>query len=161
MIRILALLLPALLFAQAKNEKKDEKLALQPGVAASRPDPKTGPAPKRHPDGRPLGVPWSAVKIADGAWRTTENGKVIVYRSTAFGFTKVSAEENGKIQRMIDGKPDESAEVPAGLTVFEEGDRLRFKRVTPFGPYEWVKEKSNLSAIEKAAWAQSKGAAKN
>lgn len=46
------------------------------------------------------------------------------------------------------------------MTVTEEGDKLRFKRITPFGPYEWVKDKKDLTGVEKAAWAQSKGAAK-
>ncbi|WP_031496111.1 hypothetical protein [Bryobacter aggregatus] len=157
MIRILAFTLLAVGFAGAQTVNSESKAA--PRVAASKPDPKTPPV-KRHPDGRPLGVPWAAVKIADGAWRITENGKPVIYRSTAFGFTKVSEEENGKIQRMIDGHPDENLEVPAGMTVTEEGDKLRFKRITPFGPYEWVKDKKDLTGVEKAAWAQSKGAAK-
>ena len=161
MICIFALSILNALLAQAQSEPAKPKQQPAPRVAASKPDPKPAPAPKRHPDGRPLGIPYSAVKISDGAWRAVEDGKPIIYRTTAFGFTKVSEEENGKIQRMINGKPDESTEVPVGLSVAEEGDRLRFKRITPFGPYEWVKAKTDLTAVEKAAWNQTKGTAKH
>ncbi len=122
-------------------------------VAASKPDPKVAPV-KRHPDGRPLGIPFSATKISDAAWRVVENGKPVVYRSTAFGFTKLSEEENGKIQRMINGKPDEATEVPVGLSVVEKDGKLLFKRITPFGNYEWTKDKSDLTAVEKNLWLQ-------
>ena len=125
----------------------------KPVVAATRPVPKTAPV-KRHPDGRPLGVPFTATKISDGAWRAIEDGKPIIYRSTAFGFSKVSEEENGRITRMINGKPDESAEVPAGLSVVEKEGKLHFSRITPFGDYKWVKDKNDLTASEKAVWSQ-------
>ena len=161
MISIFTVSILNVLLVQAQSEPAKPKQQPAPRVAASKPDPKPAPAPKRHPDGRPLGIPYSAVKISDGAWRAMENGKPIIYRATAFGFTKVSEEENGKIQRMIDGKPDESNEVPVGLTVTEEGDRLRFKRVTPFGPYVWVKDKTDLTPVEKAAWEQTKGTTKH
>ena len=139
-------------------------LAQSQPAAASKPDPKVA-AVKRHPDGRPLGVPGNATKISDAAWRTVENGTPVVYRSTAFGFTKLTETENAKIQRMIDGKPDEKAEAPAGMSVVEKDGKLYFKRITPFGPYEWVKEKTNLNAAEKAVWEMSqagspKGASK-
>jgi hypothetical protein len=122
-------------------------------VAASKPDPKAAPV-KRHPDGRPLGVPFTATKISDGAWRAIEDGKPVIYRSTAFGFSKVSEEENSKIQRMISGKPNEATEVPAGLSVAEKDGKLHFKRITPFGAYEWTKDKNDLTAVEKSLWLQ-------
>jgi len=128
-----------------------------PPVAATRPVPKTAPV-KRHPDGRPIGVPFSATKIADGAWRAMEGGKPIVYRSTPFGFSKVSEVENGKIQRMIDGKPDQSAEIPAGMTVAEKDGKLSFKRITPFGDYLWEKDKNDLTPVEKALWLRTEAA---
>ncbi len=161
MLSIFTVSILNVLLVQAQSEPAKPKQQTAPRVAASKPDPKPAPAAKRHPDGRPLGIPYSAVKISDGAWRAMEDGKPIIYRATAFGFTKVSEEENGKIQRMIDGKPDESTEVPIGLSVTEEGDRLRFKRITPFGPYIWVKDKTDLTPVEKAAWDQTKGTAKH
>ena len=145
MTRLLILFITAALAtASAQVQAKSQQAA-----AASKPDPKDA-AVKRHPDGRPLGVPFTAKRISEGAWRMVENGTPVIYRSTAFGFTKVSEEENAKIQRMLDGKPDEKAEAPAGMSVVEKDGKLYFKRITPFGPYEWVKEKTNLNAAEKA-----------
>jgi hypothetical protein len=128
-------------------------------AAATKPVP-SAPQQKRHPDGRPLGVPNSAVKVSEGAWRNVENGKGVIYRATAFGYSKVSEEENAKIQRMIDGKPDIQKEAPDGVIVIDEGANYRFKRNTPFGPAEWVKAKSELNATEKAIVAKSKGSDK-
>jgi hypothetical protein len=145
---ILVLASTEFLFAQAAPAKK-----AQPAVAASRPVPKTV-EPKRHPDGRPLGVPYDAVKIAPAAWRIVEDGKPVIYRQTAFGYSKLSEEENAKIQRLIDGKPDARTDVPQGITVVEKDGKLHFSRVTPFGPYHWVKEKTALNPIETAVWTQ-------
>ncbi len=138
-------------FAQSKSSPA------QP-AAASKPDPKVAPV-KRHPDGRPAGIPFSATKVSDGAWRAIEDGKPVIYRSTAFGFSKVSEEDNGKITRMINGKPDEASEVPAGLSVAEKDGKLHFKRITPFGDYKWVKDKNDLTQVEKALWNQTQAAA--
>ena len=163
MTRLLTLgITAALAIALAQSQPAAAKA--QQAAAASKPDSKVA-AVKRHPDGRPLGVPFNATKISDAAWRTVENGTPVVYRSTAFGFTKLTEAENAKIQRMIDGKPDEKAEAPAGMSVVEKDGKLYFKRITPFGPYEWVKEKTNLNAAEKAVWEMSqagspKGASK-
>ncbi len=137
------LALASLAFPQASENK-------QP-AAATRPVPKATPV-KRHPDGRPLGVPFSATKIADGAWRAMENGKPVIYRSTPFGFSKVSEEENAKIQRMIDGKPDMEDKAPEGVSVVEKDGKLHFSRITPFGNYEWTRAKSELNPMEAAVW---------
>jgi hypothetical protein len=144
----IALFVASLLLAQEK--------AGTAKVAASRPVPPTAPQ-KRHPDGRPLGVPLSAVKIAEGAWRSLENGTPVIYRATAFGYSKVSEEENARIQRMINGKPDGKQDAPEGIIAIDEGKQFRFKRETPFGPVEWTKAKSELNTMEKAIVAKSKG----
>ncbi len=150
MTRLLILCTTATLaIASAQSETAPAKTEQR--VAASKPDPKVA-TPKRHPDGRPLGTPYSAKKISEGAWRAIENGTPVIYRSTAFGFTKLTEEENAKVQRMIEGKPDEKVDVPVGMSVVEKDGKLYFKRITPFGPYEWVKEKTNLNASEKAVW---------
>lgn len=127
-------------------------------VAATRPVPKVV-EPKRHPDGRPLGVPYDAVKVGTAVWRIVENGKPVIYRQTAFGFAKLTEEENAKIQRMIDGKPDPSTDIPQGLSVVEKEGKLHFSRITPFGPYHWVKEKTDLNPVESAIWKQAQKSA--
>jgi hypothetical protein len=144
MIRTIFLIALACLAPAQTNDSK------QP-PAASRPVPKAPPV-KRHPDGRPLGVPFSATKIADGAWRAIENGKPVIYRSTAFGFSKVSEEENAKIQRMIDGKPDSEDKAPDGVSVVEKDGMLHFTRITPFGDYKWTRSKNELNNMEAAVW---------
>jgi hypothetical protein len=147
MIRILALslsLIAGLVWAQQAAP-----------VAASKPAPRSA-AVKRHPDGRPLGIPYAATKIADGAWRAIENGKPVIYRSTAFGFSKVSEEENARIQKLLDGRPEEKTQAPEGVSVEEREGKLYFKRITPFGNYEWVKGKDQLTAAEKAVVDRSK-----
>jgi hypothetical protein len=144
MIRTIFLIsLASLAWAQSTESKQPP--------AATRPVPKAPPV-KRHPDGRPLGVPFSATKIADGAWRAIENGKPVIYRSTAFGFAKVSEEENAKIQRMIDGKPDSEDKAPEGVSVVEKDGQLHFSRITPFGDYKWTRSKNELNAMEAAVW---------
>lgn len=117
--------------------------------------------PKRHPDGRPLGVPFEAVKISEGAWRTVEKGVPVIYRTGPFGPYQVSEAENAIVESRLSGKPLESDVAPENLSVVEEGDKLRFRASTPFGPGpNWVKDKNDLTPAEKAAWGKLKGAAK-
>ncbi|MDX2268514.1 MAG: hypothetical protein NW208_10445 [Bryobacter sp.] len=108
--------------------------------------------PKRHPDGRPLGVPNDAVKIGAAQWRRIEDGKPVIYRATAFGHTKLSEEENAKIQRMIEGRPDQDPDVPEGLSVKEVNGKLVFTQITPFGPYTRTKDKNDLTIAERKLW---------
>lgn len=143
---LVSMTLSGLLLAQGAAPKK-------PQVAASRPVPKVA-EPKRHPDGRPLGVPYDAVKVGTAVWRIVENGKPVIYRQTAFGFAKLTEAENDKIQRMIDGKPDPSTDIPQGISVAEKDGKLHFSRITPFGPYHWVKDKTDLNPVETAVWKQ-------
>jgi hypothetical protein len=137
-------------------------LVAQPQKAASKPDPKPKTTLKRHPDGRNLGIPYSAVRTSEATWRGMENGKVVIYRTTAFGYAKLTEEENAKIQRMIDGKPDQSAEIREGLSVEERDGKLHFSRVSPFGDFKYIKDKTDLTPSEKALWerTQAKGETK-
>ncbi len=150
-VGLLSLLLVSSLSGLAQSAPAKSGKAPAPVVAATRP---VAPAPavKKHPDGRPTGVPWEAVKISAGAWRAMEGGKAIIYRQTAFGYSKLSEEENAKAQRMIDGKPDEATEVPEGMTVVEKDGKLHFTRTTPFGPAHWVKAKNELNIVERKLW---------
>jgi hypothetical protein len=149
-LAVLTLLFTLTLPGQEKPKTTPKPPAKAPAKSA---------APKRHPDGRPLGIPYDAVKVGDATWRRVENGKPVIYRATAFGHTVISEEENAKIQRMIDGKPDEDPEIPEGLTVKEVDGKLVFTQNTPFGPYTRVKDKSDLSLAEKKLWEQTRKAA--
>ena len=48
--------------------------------------------------------------------------------------------------------PSEKPEAPADMKVAEDGDSLRFERLGPLGPMKWVRKKSELTEMEKAAW---------
>jgi hypothetical protein len=148
-----AILLCGAGLAAAQNTPSPAAKSSAPRVAATKPAPKVA-EPKRHPDGRPSGVPYDAEKIAPATWRALEKGKPVIYRQTAFGFAKLSEEENAKIQRMIDGKPDPKTDIPPGMNVVEKDGKLHFSRTTPFGPYSWVKEKTDLNPVETALWQQ-------
>ena len=71
----------------------------------------------------------------------SKDGKKYVERRTPFGVARV------------EDKGDEKAEEPpANMRAFEEGDNIRFERPTPFGVAHWVRKKSELNEMERAAW---------
>lgn len=134
-----------------------------PRMAASIPDPPAKPAPKhtKNPPDWPSWVPDGAVKISDASWRVIENGKPVYYRATAFGFAKLSKDVDDKIQRHIDGNPDEHSYIPENATITDMGDKVRVYYPTPFGPVDYIKEKEKLNAAERAAYEKAKGEKKN
>jgi hypothetical protein len=72
---------------------------------------------------------------------TGPDGKVYILRQTPFGVAK------------IEEKAEEKAEEPPdNMRAFEDGDSIRFERPTPFGVARWVRKKSELNDMEKAAW---------
>jgi hypothetical protein len=70
-------------------------------------------------------------------------------RQTPFGSSKVNEESAGV-------KPEEA---PENLRAFEEGDSVRFERPTPFGTMRWVRKKTDLTGVERAAWERERRAA--
>jgi hypothetical protein len=48
--------------------------------------------------------------------------------------------------------PGDKVEAPADMKVAEDGDSLRFERLGPLGPMKWVRKKTELTEMEKAAW---------
>jgi hypothetical protein len=83
----------------------------------------------------------SKEKPAAAEQSASKDGKKYVERQTPFGVAKV------------EDKGDEKAEEPpANMRAFEEGDSIRFERPTPFGVARWVRKKSELSEMERAAW---------
>jgi hypothetical protein len=80
-------------------------------------------------------------KAKPAARSESKDGKKYVERQTPFGVAKV------------EDKGDEKAEEPpANMRAFEEGDNIRFERPTPFGVARWVRKKSELNEMERAAW---------
>lgn len=137
MTRIVALLLAPMIVAGAADQKK----------AAGKSSP---PAAEQAVKA----IPPDAKQIEPGLyrWRDPE-GKTWILRQSPFGVLK--GEERPQAAQAAD-------ELPAGLTVTEEGDELRFERPTPFGPTRWRKKKTELNEMEQRAWQreQSKKAAR-
>jgi hypothetical protein len=158
---LLLLLACSLLLAQRGSEKTGADKTGAKTPIAQRPIPKP-PVVKRHPDGRPVGVPLEAVKISEGAWRLVVKGVPVVYRTGPFGPYQVSDQENAIIQSRIDGKPIDNTGAPESMSIIgEEGDKLRFRSTGMFGPGpEWVRDKADLTTAEKAVWEKHKQAAK-
>lgn len=94
-------------------------------------------------------IPPGAVQIGPQSWRHTDaEGKRWIYRRTPFGVAKVEAP---------DGEDEKAAvEAPADMKAYEEGDSVRFERSTPFGVIRWVKKKTELNEVEKAAWERAR-----
>ncbi|MCS6952898.1 MAG: hypothetical protein NZM33_08565 [Bryobacteraceae bacterium] len=89
-------------------------------------------------------LPAGAEETSPGIWRYTDAaGKTWIYRRTPFGLVKTSERESGALDR---------AEPPAEMRAFEDGDRIRFERVTPFGVVRWDRNKSELDDLERAVW---------
>ena len=116
------------------------------------PAPKNRPAPKRPPAGteakknQRLTLPKDAVKIEAFTYRWTDSdGKTWIYRETPFGLVRY--EEEAAKRR----EADAVAEQPR-LEAFDEGERVRFERQTPFGKQRWYRDKSELSGEEAEAW---------
>lgn len=90
---------------------------------------------------KPDGKADSKQKPAAAERSASKDGKKYVERQTPFGVAKV------------EDKGDEKAEEPpANMRAFEEGDNIRFERPTPFGVARWVRKKSELNEMERAAW---------
>ena len=86
---------------------------------------------------KPAGKEDSKEKPAAAERSASKDGKKYVQRQTPFGVAKV------------EDKGDEQA---ANMRAFEEGDNIRFERPTPFGVARWVRKKSELNEMERAAW---------
>jgi len=90
---------------------------------------------------KPAGKADSKEKPATAEQTAPKDGKKYVERQTPFGVARV------------EDKGDEKAEEPpANMRAFEEGDSIRFERPTPFGVARWVRKKSELNEMERAAW---------
>lgn len=120
-------------------------LAIPAALFAAGDDKKPAPKPKAV---KRLTLPPDAEEIAPYTYRHTDaEGKTWIYRRTPFGLSRLEEEEHEA------SKPKPSANVPPnGLLAYDEGDQVRFERLSPFGNRSWVRKKTELSVEEKKAW---------
>jgi hypothetical protein len=126
MKRILLVLLPLALLALGAEEEKN------------------APRARSGETARSAGLPAGAQEIAPNTYRhTDEQGKTWIYRRTPFGLAKY--------EEKLEKKTEDDV-APANMKAFEDGDNVRFERPTPFGTARWVRKKSELNDVERAAW---------
>jgi hypothetical protein len=127
-------------------------------LALSAADPQTDPpakkqtpkaatkaAPKVVDGSKPMPIPADAVQGADGDYHYTDpQGKKWIYRKTPFGVTRL--EDTPEL-----ASSKSAAANGAGIKATEDGDKVRFERLGPFGVWKWEKKKSELDETEKAA----------
>jgi hypothetical protein len=102
-------------------------------------------APKVVDASKPMAIPAGAVLGADGDYHYADSqGAKWIYRKTPFG-----------VVRLEDSPERAAAQAPAvsgaGIKATEDGDKVRFERLGPFGLWKWEKKKSELDETEKAA----------
>ncbi len=85
-------------------------------------------------------VPADAVANPDGTytWKDKQ-GKSWTFVKTPFGVMKSEASSG----------PATAASSLAGVKAFDEGDKVRFERPSPFGPMKWEKSKTDLTDDER------------
>jgi hypothetical protein len=90
-------------------------------------------------------VPADAVQVSPGMYRWTDKeGKEWMYRKTPFGVSRWEANSEDSKQKAIVNQ----------TTAVEQGDSVRFERVSPFGKQTWVKKKTDLDDTEQKIWAR-------
>ena len=103
-------------------------------------------AERAQPAAKPGGLPAGAVSIGPDAYRQVDaQGKAWISRRTPFGWMR--AEE--KAEKATPAKP-----AAVETKVVEQGDNVRFERMTPFGAARWVRRKSELTDQERRIWEQ-------
>lgn len=129
-------------------------VAAQEAAPASQERPKKPAAQKERPSPaaaeKRLALPKDAVETAPFTWRwTDQEGKRWVYRQTPFGLVRYEDQEReDAAEAAPDGRPQ--------LEAYEEGERVRFERLTPFGKQRWYRVKSELEGEEREAWLRSR-----
>jgi hypothetical protein len=132
--------------------------ALALSAAGSQSEQKPAPAPKAAPNAAastpPAGIPADAVKGTDGLYHYTDpQGRKWVYGKTPFGISR--AEDTGER-----AAAKSAASIATGIKATEDGDKVRFERLGPFGVSKWEKKTTDLDEVEKAALENSRAAGK-
>jgi|HubBroStandDraft_6_1064221.scaffolds.fasta_scaffold558417_2 hypothetical protein len=110
------------------------------GAAAPQAAKKPATAKKATMAPQPLTIPKDAVANPDGTyyWKDKQ-GKTWVFVKTPFGVMKNEL------------APVSASSAPAPVvTAFDEGDKVRFERPSPFGPIKYEKNKTELTDEERS-----------
>ncbi len=101
--------------------------------------------------GQTLTLPADAKEVEPGTWRHTDKeGKVWIYRRTPFGlarYPETKAEAD-------DGKKNQNTSTL--IRAYDQGDKVRFERHTPFGKQVWTRQKTELTEEETKALERSR-----
>ena len=97
-------------------------------------------------------VPKEAVNISPGTYTYTDpQGKKWIFRQTPFGVAKFEDRDRPATEEQAQQKQ------VADIRSVEDGEFIRFERPGPFGTYRWKRKKTELDAIEQAAWDRARG----
>jgi len=98
----------------------------------------TAAAAKAAPAPQAMTIPKDAVANPDGTYTWTDKqGKKWLYSQSPFGV----------IRSEMNAAPSSAS--LAGVRAFDEGDKVRFEKTSPFGPVKWEKNKSDLTDDER------------
>ncbi len=139
---LIAVFLFAPLFASAAATAQDKPQAQEKEAEKTQSKPAARPAVKElaMPEG---GLPPDAVQVDANMWHwKAPDGKMWLYRKTAFGLSRGVIEEKLK----------QAEEIPPGMIATDAGDSVRFERSSPFGPMKWTRPKSELTELEQLVW---------
>jgi len=118
----------------------DQPAQSAPAPAAKPNQPAAKPAKNAA---KPLTVPTDAVQVSPGLYRWTDkDGKDWMYRRTPFGVSRWQEDSEDTKQKAIIQQ----------TSAVEQGDSVRFERVSPFGKRTWVKKKTELDKTEQKIW---------
>ena len=89
---------------------------------------------------KPITIPTDAVANSDGtySWKDKQ-GKGWTFVKTPFGVMRSEAASSSAT----------ASSSMTGVKAFDEGDKVRFERPTPFGPIKYEKNKSELTDDER------------
>ena len=111
---------------------------------------KPAPAPKAA-DGSKQTIPAGAVRTQDGDYRYTDaQGKQWIYHQTPWGWSRMEQSKDTEVKTS-------AGDSAAGIKATEDGDKVRFERLGPFGVWKWERQKSELNETEKAVLRKSRG----
>jgi len=121
-------------------------------LLASDPQTKKPKTPPKAADAsRAMPIPAGAVQTPDGDFHYTDaQGKKWIYRKTPFGVAKLEEKAEDAQAKVAQADPG------AGIKATEDGDKVKFERMGPFGMWKWEKNKSELDEAEKAALQNSR-----